>query len=138
MIITSPYPDVTVPDTDITSFVLGVAGELGDKPALIDGTTGRTLTFTELATAVESVAVGLAERGFQRGDCFAIYMPNLPEYAIAFHAVSRLGGVNTTINPLYTAEELGYQLNDAGARTAPSPPTPSWRTSPTCASGPRR
>jgi acyl-CoA synthetase (AMP-forming)/AMP-acid ligase II len=46
---------------------------------------------------------------------FAIYCPNLPEYAVAFYAVLSAGGTNTTINPLYTVEELAAQLNDAGA-----------------------
>ena len=49
---------------------------------------------------------GLAARGFRKGDVFAIYSPNVPEYAVAFHAVSLLGGINTTINPLYTVTEL--------------------------------
>jgi acyl-CoA synthetase (AMP-forming)/AMP-acid ligase II len=116
MIITSPYPDVAIPKVDITSYVLARAEELGDKPALIDGPTGRTITFAGLAKGIESVAAGLAVRGFAKGDVFAIYCPNVPEYAVAFHAVARLGGVNTTINPLYTAEELAFQLRDAGAR----------------------
>jgi acyl-CoA synthetase (AMP-forming)/AMP-acid ligase II len=46
---------------------------------------------------------------------FAIYCPNLPEYAVAFYGVLLAGGTNTTINPLYTVEELAAQLNDAGA-----------------------
>ena len=44
-----------------------------------------------------------------------MYCPNLPEYAVAVHGVGRLGGVVTTANPLYTADELAYQLNDAEA-----------------------
>jgi acyl-CoA synthetase (AMP-forming)/AMP-acid ligase II len=116
MVITSTYPDVTIPDTDITSYVLARTGELGDKPALIDGPSGRTMTYTGLAAAIDSVAAGLAARGFGKGDVFAIYCPNSPEYAVAFHAVSRRGGINTTINPLYTSTELAFQLNDAGAR----------------------
>ena len=36
--------------------------------------------------------------------------------AIAFHAVAILGGINTTLNPLYTAEEAAFQLRDAGAK----------------------
>jgi acyl-CoA synthetase (AMP-forming)/AMP-acid ligase II len=47
---------------------------------------------------------------------FAIYCPNLPEYAVAFYRVLLAGGSNTTINPLYTVEELASQLQDAGAR----------------------
>ena len=67
-------------------------------------------------TPSQERAGGLRARGLGKGDVFAIMAPNLPEYAIAFHAVVRLGGVVTTINPTYTAEEVEYQLNDAGAK----------------------
>ncbi|RME46998.1 MAG: 4-coumarate--CoA ligase family protein [Chloroflexi bacterium] len=116
MIFRSPYPDVSIPDVPLTPYVLQRAQALADKPALIDGPTGRTLTYGQLAGGVRLAAAGLAQRGFQKGDVFAIYLPNLPEYAVAFHAVASLGGINTTVNPLYTADELAYQLNDAGAR----------------------
>ena len=56
-----------------------------------------------------------AARGFGKGDVFAIYAPNMPEYALAFLSVAMLGGINTTINPLYTADELAKQLDDSGA-----------------------
>src|SRR5207247_8805362 len=77
---------------------------------------GRTLTYQGWADGVLRVATGLAARGFRKGDVFAIYSPNVPEYAIAFHAVSLLGGTNTTISPLYTVTELSAQLKDSGAR----------------------
>jgi acyl-CoA synthetase (AMP-forming)/AMP-acid ligase II len=114
--IRSPFPDVEIPDAPLTPFVLARAGELGDKPALIDAPTGRTITYAELAESVRAVAAGLAERGFGKGDVFAHYAPNLPEYAVAFHAVATVGGVNTTANPLLTADELAGQLRDCGAR----------------------
>jgi len=116
MIFRSPYPDVAIPQTPLTPFVLRRAQELAEKPALIDGPTGRTLTYGQLTAGIHLIAGGLAQRGFKRGDVFAIYSPNIPEYAVAFHAVSLLGGVTTTINPLYTPDELGFQLRDAGAR----------------------
>jgi len=103
------------PDQDVTSFVLERAAEFGDKPALIDGPTGRTITYAELDHATRALAAGLAARGFGAGDALAIYMPNLPEYAVAFHGVARTGGKATTANPLYTARELEHQLRDSGA-----------------------
>src|SRR5512132_4265961 len=112
----SPFPDVAIPDVPLTDFVLARAGELGDKPALIDAPTGRTIAYAQLARSVRAVAAGLAERGFGKGDIFAHYAPNLPEYAVAFHAVATVGGVNTTANPLFTADELARQLRDCGAR----------------------
>lgn len=122
MIITSPFEDAQIPDTALTPYVLERAAELGDKPALIDGPSGRTISYKQLADMIHKTAAGLHQRGFGKGDVFAIYSPNLPEYAVAFHAVSLLGGINTTINPLYTVKELTVQLKDAGAKfllTAP-------------------
>jgi acyl-CoA synthetase (AMP-forming)/AMP-acid ligase II len=58
----------------------------------------------------------LAKRGFKKGDVFGIFSTNCPEYAVAFHAVAMLGGINTTLNPLYTGDEAAHQLKDAGAR----------------------
>ena len=104
------------PETDVTSFVLERAQELGDKPALIDGPTGRTITYAELDQATRALAAGLAARGFEPGDALCVYMPNLPEYAIAFHGVARAGGHASTANPLYTARELQHQLEDSGSK----------------------
>ena len=114
--IRSPFPDVEIPDMPFTDFVLERAGERGGKAALIDGPSGRTITYPELVESVRGLAAGLAERGFVKGDVFAHYAPNLPEYAVAFHGVATAGGVNTTANPLMTVEELSSQLVDSAAR----------------------
>jgi acyl-CoA synthetase (AMP-forming)/AMP-acid ligase II len=116
MIFKSPYPDVELPNVPLTHYLLDRIKEFGDKPALIDGPTERTITYAQLGGAIRLVASSLSQRGFGKGDVFAIYSPNLPEYAVAFHAVSLIGGTVTTINPLYTADELAHQLNDAQAK----------------------
>lgn len=110
------YPEVTIPEVSLPEFVLHRAVELGEKAALIDGPSGRTITYGQLAGAVSKAAAGLARRGFKKGEVMGIYSPNLPEYAIAFLAVAALGGINTTVNPLYTAGELANQLNDCQAK----------------------
>jgi acyl-CoA synthetase (AMP-forming)/AMP-acid ligase II len=115
-VVLSPHPDVTVPDLPLHEFVLADAMQRADQAALIDGPSGRTLTYGQLAGGVRRVAAGLAARGFAKGDVFAIYCPNVPEYALAFYGVSAAGGINTTISPLYTVEELVRQLSDAHAR----------------------
>ena len=116
MIFKSPYPEIEIPEVSLTEFVLRRADELADHPALIDGPTGRTLTYGGLASAIHRMAGGLAERGFGKGDVMAISSPNSPEYAVAFHGAARIGGIVTTANPLYTSDELAKQLNDSGAR----------------------
>jgi acyl-CoA synthetase (AMP-forming)/AMP-acid ligase II len=109
-------PAVEIPDIPLVPFVLHRAEELGEEPALIDGLTGRTLSYGALADGVKRVASALRRRGFKKGDVFAIFSPNLIEYPIAFFAVASLGGVVTTINSLYTPRELTEQLRNSGAR----------------------
>lgn len=111
----SPRPDVEIPDTALTPFLLERVRQLGDKPAFVEGPSGRTVTYADLDRGVRALAGGLAARGFGKGDVFALYLPNVPEYPIAFHGVALAGGTVTTINPLYTVEELAFQLRDAGA-----------------------
>lgn len=116
MIFRAPFSDVTIPEVAITPFVLQKAKRLGDKPALIEGLTGRVITYAKLAESIERVAGGLHVRGFKQGDVFGILSPNVPEYAIAFHAVASLGGISCPVNPMYTEQEIAHQLKDSGAR----------------------
>jgi acyl-CoA synthetase (AMP-forming)/AMP-acid ligase II len=116
MIFKGPYPDVEIPETALTPFVMQRAGELAAKPALIDGPTGRAVTYSQFADAIAIVAYNLAQRGFKKGEVLGIISPNCSEYGIVFHATALLGGIVTPINPLYTHYEIAHQLKDARAR----------------------
>ena len=116
MIFKSPYPDVEIPDIDLTRYFLQRIGSYGKKTAVINGITNQSISFEQLADAIQKTAYGLHKRGLAKGDVFAIYSPNLPEYIIAFHAITLIGGTVTTINPLYTPEEIHHQLIDSGAK----------------------
>jgi 4-coumarate--CoA ligase len=116
MVHRSPLPDVEIPEVPLVDYVLADADQLGDKPALIDGPSGRTITYAGLKQAVRALAGGLVARGFAPGDTLAILSPNIPEYAIVFHGTAYAGGVVTTINPTYTEREIHHQLADADAR----------------------
>ena len=116
-VVRSPFSAPDVPTGGLSDLVLRQSPRLGERPALIDAPSGRTITYGQLAPLVRRTAAGLAARGFGQGDVLAIFSPNLPEYAVAAHAALSLGGIVTTANPLYTAEELARQLEDSGART---------------------
>ncbi|MDX6382895.1 MAG: hypothetical protein QOK48_468 [Blastocatellia bacterium] len=116
MIFRGPYPDVSIPEVSITDFIFETTQKFPDKPALIDGPTGRTLTYGQFEDAVRRTAASLAQRGFDKGDVFGIFSTNCPEYGVAFHAVAMLGGISTLVNPLYTAEEAAFQLNNSDAK----------------------
>ena len=111
----SPLPDVELPEVPITEYVLRGADTYPDRLALIDGPSGRTYTFAQLRDAVHRFAGGLVARGFRKGDTLGLMAPNLPEYAVVFHGVAVAGGTVTTINPTYGADEVRFQLLDAGA-----------------------
>src|SRR5213083_3280528 len=116
MIFRSPHPDVAVPDIALHRLVLARAAERGTKPALIDGPSGRILTYAALTRGADRVAAGLAARGFKKGDVLGLFTPNLPEFALVFHGTLAAGGVVTTINSLATEQDVEHQLRNAGAR----------------------
>jgi acyl-CoA synthetase (AMP-forming)/AMP-acid ligase II len=112
---TSHLPDVDRDPVPLPQFVLEHAARFGDRLALVDGPSGRALTYRQLADGVGRVAAGLAARGFGKGDVLALSSPNLPEYALALYGAMAAGGAVTGANPLLTADELARQLADAGA-----------------------
>ena len=75
-----------------------------------------TRTFAQVKDTADRIANFLAARGIQKGDRVAIFLPNLPHYPAIFFGILKAGAVCVTCNPLYTANELNYQLKDAGAK----------------------
>lgn len=116
MIVESSKPAVELPHTDLTSVVLRYADEKSDEPALIDGPSGRELTYSQLRTQVNHFAAGLHAKGFSKGDVCAVFCPNCPEYGVIFLGVAKLGGINTTVNSLYSSSELVHQFKDSKAK----------------------
>jgi acyl-CoA synthetase (AMP-forming)/AMP-acid ligase II len=112
----SEYADVPPVDLPIHEAVLGGAAEFGDRPALIDGTDGTTLTYEQVDRFHRRVAAALAEAGVRKGDVLALHSPNTVAFPLAFYAATRAGASVTTVHPLCTPEEFAKQLGDSGAR----------------------
>lgn len=88
----------------------------GDKAAIVwegnePGET-RTLTYTELHREVNRNAALLKSLGVSRGDRVAIYLPMIPEAAIAMLACTRIGAVHTVVFAGFSAESLRDRIND--------------------------
>lgn len=112
----SPLPDIRLRDQSITERLFE---GLGDDPArvvLIDGPTGAEMTVAGLKDRIRCLAAGLMARGIGPGAVVAVFAPNSPDFAVAFHAVAYAGATVTTLNPSYTAHEVTHQLADSGAR----------------------
>ncbi|MFW6178110.1 MAG: AMP-binding protein [Desulfohalobiaceae bacterium] len=77
---------------------------------------GAGRTFSQVQEAANKVANFLHAQGIQKGDRVAIFLPNLPHYPEIYFGLLKAGAVCVTCNPLYTASELQYQLQDSGAK----------------------
>ena len=89
-----------------------------NKAALIwEGEPGdrRTLTYFDLYREVNAFAGGLKSLGVRRGDRVALYMPLVPELAIAMLACARIGAVHSVVFGGFSAESLRDRINDAEA-----------------------
>jgi acyl-CoA synthetase (AMP-forming)/AMP-acid ligase II len=116
MVIHSEYPPVEILDVPIHDAVLGRAQEFGDRPAMVDGVTGKEISYAQLDAMSRRMAAGFAEAGIRPGDTIALYSPNTILYPVVFYGATRAGATVTTVNALYNAAELNKQLRDSGAR----------------------
>ncbi|PVZ13206.1 AMP-binding protein [Actinomycetospora cinnamomea] len=115
-VVRSRRPAVDVPDVGVPTFLLDHPAAGPDATAVIDGPSGRAVTYAELRRDVARCAGGLHRRGLRPGDVLAIVAPNCPEWLVACYGAMTAGVVVSGINPLYTAEEIAGQLRDGGAR----------------------
>src|SRR5918992_543500 len=112
-----PTPDdaARVPATTVTRTVLDDRPH-GSRVALIEATSGRAVSYAELARAVRSAAAGLTRAGIGAGDVVGVHLPDVPEIAIALHAVMTAGAAPTPIRPTTSADAMTRQLTESGAR----------------------
>jgi acyl-CoA synthetase (AMP-forming)/AMP-acid ligase II len=76
---------------------------------------GNALSYRELDEQSDRFAGLLAAHGVVRGDRVAVFLPNCPQFAIAFFGILKLGAVHVPVNPLFKEHELIYELEDTGA-----------------------
>ncbi|WP_282606145.1 propionyl-CoA synthetase [Pelagibius sp. Alg239-R121] len=72
----------------------------------------RSITYAELLSEVEALAAVLRERGVEKGDRVIIYMPMVPEAAVAMLAAARLGAVHSVVFGGFAAAELATRIED--------------------------
>lgn len=75
---------------------------------------GRDFTYGEIADQVERMAGALSERGVGPDCRVGLFLPNCPQYVVAYYAILRAGGTVVNFSPLYSAEELAWQVEDSG------------------------
>jgi 4-coumarate--CoA ligase len=118
----SPRPAVRIesdPGLSLNDLLFRRADACPSALALVDSATGQSLTFAAFRSAVLTTAVALSSRaGVRRGDVVLFFAPNCFLYPVCFFAVTALGAVATTANPLYTPREVAKQVTDSRAKLA--------------------
>lgn len=92
-------------------FIESAAARSPDRPC----TTflGRTLTYGEIGALVDRAAAGLQQIGVVKGTKVGLFLPNSPTFVIYYFAVLKAGGVVVNYNPLYSLDELTFQVKDS-------------------------
>jgi len=94
---------------------------IGDKPAIIwepnePGEDSRTLTYRQLYEEVCRFSNVLQEKGVQKGDKVIIYMPMVPEAAVAMLACARVGAIHSVVFAGFSSNALADRINDCEAK----------------------
>ena len=74
---------------------------------------GKTLTYREIGQRAAQAAAGLKALGVHKGSKVGLFLPNCPTYLIYYYGILKAGGTVVNYNPLYTLEELTFQLRDS-------------------------
>ncbi|WP_374158876.1 AMP-binding protein [Mycobacterium sp. G7A2] len=84
--------------------------------ALVEVTTGRCWTYSELDDEINTLARGLMAAGLAVGDRIGIWAPNCAEWVLVQFAAAKIGAILVNINPAYRTHELAYVLEQSGLR----------------------
>ena len=90
-----------------------VAASLGDEPAIIQGDT--VISWRDFSERADALARYLLDQGLEHQAKIAVYAMNCPEFLIAYFAAFKAGLVPYNVNYRYSAEEIGYLLENGDA-----------------------
>ncbi|KAM1803861.1 hypothetical protein ACFX12_029791 [Malus domestica] len=104
------------PNLSMVSFLFRNSSSYSHKPALIEGESSETLSFSQFKSKVIQVSHGLIHLGIKKNDVVLILAPNSIQFPICFLGIIASGGIATTSNPLYTVSELSKQVRDSNPK----------------------
>jgi long-chain acyl-CoA synthetase len=106
--------DIEYPAVPLSESLKETAKEYPEKTAVVyfEG----EITYGELDSLSDQFAAALAKLGVEKGDRVAIFLPNIPQFVIAYFGILKAGAVLTAISPLHREREAEYQLCDSEAK----------------------
>lgn len=103
---------IDIPNVPLFHFLEESARKYPDRACTIF--KGAVITYQEMNAITDRVAAALVDMGVKKGDRVGIFMPNTPQFVMAYFGTLKAGGVVVATNPLYTPPEIEHQASDAG------------------------
>jgi long-subunit acyl-CoA synthetase (AMP-forming) len=114
IIVKSKRPVLHIPTITIDQYVWSDVGKFANYTAIIDGITGREMTYGDLRNKCRVLAIRLQKDFHLKiGDTIGVCLPNCPEYPIPTLAGIEAGMIVTIMNPYNTAVDMAKQLVDS-------------------------
>lgn len=107
--------EIEIPNKDLATLFFDNAKIHAKETFLIF--EGKKKTYGQVSKEVTKLANSLLKLGIEKGDRIALLLPNCPQFIISYLSTLAIGGITTTISPLYSAPEIKLQLTDSGATT---------------------
>ncbi|KAL4736081.1 hypothetical protein BDV11DRAFT_211572 [Aspergillus similis] len=118
-----PELRVSIPDTDILTYIFANPSYDANRPVYIDvSNPSRSISLAQARTMIRQLIAGLRAWGAKEGDCVAIHSFNDIYYSMLVLAIIGLGGIFTGTNPSYTTHELAHHFRTAEVRFVLSEP----------------
>lgn len=103
---------IDYPDIALFELLEEAARKYPESPCTIF--KGAKISYTEMNEITDRLAAGLADLGVKKGDRVGIFMPNTPQFVMAYFAILKIGAVAVASNFQYSAREIEHQANDSG------------------------
>jgi len=103
---------IEYPEVPLYHFIENAAAKYPDQACAIF--KGSEITYAEMDEIINRLAGALAAMGVKKGTPVGIFMPNSPQFVMAFYAILKAGGIVVATNPLYTGREIEHQMKDSG------------------------
>ncbi len=103
---------IDYPKKPLYHFLEETASKYPDKACTLF--KGAEISYKEMNEITDRMAAALADMGVKKGDRVGIFMPNTPQFVMAYFGILKAGGVVVATNPLYTPSEIEHQASDAG------------------------
>lgn len=84
--------------------------------AILTDFMGAQSSYADIAARARDFAGGLHAQGLAKSDRIGLFLPNVPEYLVAYYGALMAGGIIVNLSPLYSVTELAHQVSDSGAR----------------------